>query len=74
MGFIESMNERVKRLDILDVKLVQGAAICFALVIVKFVPQIMNISVWWFAVLAVACAVRPMRVFWARLPLSRAAR
>ena len=65
MGFIESMNERVRRLGILDMKLAQGAAIFFALIIVKLVPEIMNTSVWWFVALAALCAVRPIRVFYA---------
>ena len=66
MGFIESMNERVKRLGILDMKLAQGAAIFFALIIVKLVPEILTISVWWFVALSVVFAVRPTRVFYAR--------
>ena len=66
MGFIESMNERVKRLGILDMKLAQGAAMFFALIIVKLVPEILTISVWWFVALCVVFAVRPTRVFYAR--------
>ena len=35
----------------------------FALVIVKLVPEILNLNVWWFVGLGIACAIRPMFVF-----------
>ena len=57
-------DERAKRLGILDTKLAQAAAIFFALVIVKMVPQIMNVSVWWFVLLAIACAIKPVITFY----------
>jgi hypothetical protein len=47
-------------------KLAQAAAICLALTVAKLVPQIMTISAWWFAVLAVLCAIRPVYVFYGR--------
>jgi len=45
MGFLENMNERVKRFSIFDVKLVQSTAIFFALIVVKLIPQIMKINI-----------------------------
>jgi hypothetical protein len=60
----EYFDKRARRLGILDTKLVQAAAIFFALVIVKLVPQIMELSVWWFVVLAVVCAIKPMITFY----------
>jgi len=63
MGFIKNMNERVKGFNIVDIKLAQGAAIFVALVIVKLIPRIMNINIWWFVALLVVCAIRPMYVF-----------
>ena len=64
MSFISFMNERVKRLNIIDVKLAQGAAIFVGLVIVKLLPQIMEISIWWFIILAVLFGLRPVYVFY----------
>ena len=66
MGLIENFDQRVKRFGIVDVKLAQGAAMFFALIIVKLIPQIMDVSVWWFVVLLVGCAMRPAYVFWAK--------
>ena len=59
-------DERARRLGIFDTKLAQAAAICFALIIVKLIPEIMNLSIWWFVVLAVLCAIKPLVTFYGR--------
>jgi len=64
MVFLEDMTRRVRRFDIIDVKLAQGAAMFFALIIAKLIPQIMSINVWWFVALLVICAVKPFYMFW----------
>ena len=64
MGILEDMNQRAKKLAIIDLKLAQGAAMFFALVIAKLIPDIMDLSVWWFVVMLVICAIRPFYVFW----------
>ena len=64
MGLLEDMNQRAKKLGIIDLKLAQGAAMFFALVIAKLIPDVMDLSVWWFVVLVVTCAIRPFYVFW----------
>ena len=66
MGFLENMDRRVKKFGVLELKLVQGAGIFVALVIVKLVPQIMSVNVWWFVVLALVCGARPVYVAFAR--------
>ena len=66
MGFRENMDQRVKRFGIVDVKLAQGAAMFVALIIAKLIPQIMDVSLWWFVVLLVGCAMKPAHVFWAK--------
>jgi hypothetical protein len=66
MRFLEDMTQRVKKFDIIDLKLAQGAAMFFALAIAKLIPQIMNINIWWFAALLVLCAIKPVYVFWIR--------
>jgi hypothetical protein len=57
-------DERARKLGILDTKLAQAAAIFFALVIVKLIPQIMNLSIWWFVFLALLCAIKPLVTFY----------
>jgi hypothetical protein len=63
MSFINFFNERVKKLTIFDVKLVQASAMCVILIIAKLIPQIMTVNIWWFIVLLVIFAIRPMYVF-----------
>jgi len=63
MSYFSFMNERVKRLSIIDVKLVQAAAIFVALIVVKLIPQIMLLNIWWFVALAVLFGLRSVYVF-----------
>lgn len=64
MGFLENMDRRVKKFGIVDLKLAQGAAMFFALIFAKLIPGIMEVSVFWFAVVLIGCAIRPTCVFW----------
>ena len=61
-----NFDERARRLGILDTKLAQAAAIFLALSVVKVVPEIMNLSIWWFLSLALLCAIRPVFTFYGR--------
>ena len=64
MGLLEDMDQRAKKLGIIDLKLAQGAAMFFALIIARLIPEVMDLSVWWFAALLVVCVIRPFYVFW----------
>ena len=68
MSLWEYFDSRARRLGIVDTKLAQGAAIFVALVIVKLVPEILDLSIWWFVGLGIACAVRPVLVFFGSDP------
>lgn len=64
MSMIDYWNRKVKKFTIFDVKLAQGAAMAFVLIIVKLFPQIMSLSIWWFVAFAVVCALRPAYAMW----------
>ncbi len=64
MAFLEDMDKRAKKFGIIDVTLAQGAAMFFALIIAKLIPDIMYLSIWWFVGLLVLCAIKPFYVFW----------
>ena len=64
MGLIENINQRAKKLGIIDLNLAQGAAMFFTLIIAKLIPGIMDLSIWWFVALLIICEVRPFYVFW----------
>ncbi len=60
MDPIQYFNNRIKKFTIFDVKLVQLAAIFFALIVVKIFPEIMNLHIGWFIGLCILFAVRPV--------------
>ena len=64
MGLFENLNRGVRKFDVIDIKLAQGAAMFFALVIAKLIPDILDINICWFVVLFVLCAIKPVYVFW----------
>ena len=63
MGLLEELDRRVRKFSFIDVKLAQGAAMFGALIIAKIIPDIMDLSIWWFIVLLVLCAIKPASVF-----------
>jgi len=60
MLLIEFFNDRIKRFNIFDLKLLQASSIFFVLALVKLYPEIMEINIWCFIVLAIICAIRPL--------------
>ena len=64
MGLVDRLNQRARRLGVLDVKLAQTTAVFLALVIAKLLPGIMTISIWWFIGLAILFTIKPFYVFW----------
>ena len=60
MGLYEYFDQRARRFGILDTKLAQSKAIFFTLIIVKLIPQIMEVNIMWFVLLAVLCAIKPV--------------
>jgi hypothetical protein len=63
MGLLEQMNRRVKNFGIFDLNLSQAAAVFLALAIVKLMPQVMTLSIWWFLGLTVLFGLRPAVAF-----------
>ncbi|MBC8174182.1 MAG: hypothetical protein H8E82_00795 [Candidatus Marinimicrobia bacterium] len=59
MNLFDAINERVKKLTIWDIKLLQIAAIFVALIIVKLIPSIIQVSIWWFVILALLTGAKP---------------
>ncbi|MDH3216419.1 MAG: hypothetical protein OEN01_09035 [Candidatus Krumholzibacteria bacterium] len=64
MAMWEYFDTRARRLGILDTKLAQAASIFLALVVVKLVPQILEVNVLWFVLLAILCAIKPVLTFY----------
>jgi len=60
----ERMNERIKKMTVMDIGLVKGAVFFATIIIVKFFPQLSNINYGVLLVLMIACSVRPLYKFW----------
>ena len=58
MAFLEWANNCVKKFNWIDVKLVGLASILIGFILVKWIPGILNINVWWFIVIAVLCLIK----------------
>ena len=65
-SWIDYWNRKVRKLTIIDLKLVQVASMAGILIIVKLFPQIMDLSIWWFVALLIICVLRPGYMFWIR--------
>jgi hypothetical protein len=59
-------NNRVKRFTIFDIKLIQASAMIVALILAKFIPQLLDISIWWFIAALVIVSARPMYLMYAK--------
>ena len=53
-------------LNIFDLKLLQATVMFLAIIIVKLIPRILEIDIWWFVVLLVLCLIKPFYVFFFR--------
>ena len=66
MSILQYFNERVKRFSLLDIKLVQGTGIFVALILAKLLPEIMDVSIWWFVCLLFLSTMKPFYVIFVR--------
>ncbi len=62
MLFIEFFNKRLKRIGLLDIKLAQTAALFVGVILAKLFPQVLAVSIWWLAGLALLFWARPLWV------------
>jgi len=60
----ENWNERIKRMTVMDIGLVKFTAFFFAIIIVKFFPQLLKINYAVLIVLVIAGGARPLYKFW----------
>ena len=63
-SWFDYWNRKVRKLTIVDLKLIQVASMAVILIVAKLLPQIMTLSIWWFVALLVVCGLRPIYAFW----------
>lgn len=60
----EGLNQRVKRLSFIDVKLIKWATFFATIIVVKFFPQLLRINYLVLVIFMVLCAAKPVYVAW----------
>ncbi|MCK4912808.1 MAG: hypothetical protein KAS05_03695 [Candidatus Omnitrophica bacterium] len=60
----EGLNQRVKRLSFVDVKLIKWATFFATIIVVKFFPQLLRINYLVLVIFMVLCAAKPVYVTW----------
>lgn len=62
-GLIKSMDNKVKKMDIIDLSLTKFSVIFVTLAVAKLWPPILSINWYIYAILGVALAIRPLSNF-----------
>ncbi len=60
----EKWNERVKKLNFIDIKLIKWGVFFATIIIVKIFPQLLRIDYWVLIVLVILCSARPFYRVW----------
>ena len=60
----EELDKRVKKLDTLDIGMIKWAVVFFAIIIIKFFPQLLGINNLLLIIIVAALAARPLYKFW----------
>ena len=66
-ALLESLNKRVRKLSFIDLKLIQLATFCFALIIAKLAPLcIGGLRLRWLTLAMIICLIKPVYVIWGK--------
>ena len=60
MEMIRNFNKRIRFFTIWDIKLIQLCAMLVIIILIKLIPEITSLSYWWYIVLLVLAAIRPI--------------
>ena len=60
----EKLNEKIKKLTVIDIGLIKWSVLFATIIIVKIFPQLLNISYPILIILMLATAAKPVYVIW----------
>jgi len=60
----EKMNERIKKLTIIDIGMIEWSVFFAAIIVVKIFPQLLNIGYPILVILMLALAAKPVHRIW----------
>jgi hypothetical protein len=58
------LNERIKNLTVIDIKLIKWAVFFATIIIIKLFPQLLKINYFTLIVLMLVCSAIPLYKFW----------
>jgi hypothetical protein len=61
---IKDMEKRIKKLDAMDLDLLKWAALVIAIMLIKLIPQILNIGWLFMFIVLIALVVKPIYDIW----------
>lgn len=64
MSFWKNMDEKIKKMTVMDIGLIKWSVFFFTIIIVKFFPQLLKIDYFVLVVLMITCSARPLYKFW----------
>ena len=64
INMFERMNERIKKLTVVDITLTKWSVLFATIIIVKLLPRLTDISYPVLIALMLACAARPIYLMW----------
>jgi len=62
MKIISYFNQRLELFKIWDIKLAQLAAMFMLIVLIKFIPQITTLNIWWYVAGCILTGIRPIYI------------
>ena len=60
----KGVNEKVKKLSLVDLKLIKLAVFFATILIVKIFPKLLEINARLLIILVIVCAIKPFYTFW----------
>lgn len=63
MGLIKWTNKKIQRLDFWDITLTKWSVLFMTLFLVALFPVLASLEWYWYLIVGLACAIRPMAKF-----------
>ncbi len=60
MKMIKNFNKRIRFFTFWDIKLIKLCTVLITIILIKLIPEITSLSYWWYIVVLVLAAIRPI--------------
>jgi hypothetical protein len=66
MSLISWANSKLNKLDSIDMAFVKISCFAFGIILARLIPVLTEINIWWFVILWIALAIKPLFKFFSR--------